>query len=116
MYICNVCNKEVGNLSQHLKKHEKDPIQCDLCPVLKVSKLLMERHTKMRHLEITCPICNMKLEGGMDFKKHRDTRHRPTKIRKCQYCSKELTTRSGMRTHVKNCIELRNAVSQMNDL
>ena len=114
MYICNVCNKEVGNLSQHLKKHEKEPIQCDLCSVKKVSQLPMERHTKMRHLAIACPICNMKLEGGLDFKKHRDNRHRPNKIRKCQYCSKELTTRSGMRTHVKNCIELRNTVSQMN--
>ena len=115
MNRCNVCNKEVinYNLNQHLKKHEKEPIQCDLCPVTKVSSLLIEKHKIMRHLEFTCLICNIKVEGRSKLKIHRENRHRPNKIRKCKYCSKELTTRSGMFTHVQKCLELRNKVSQM---
>ena len=111
--LCNVCNKEVTNLSQHAKKHEKAPIKCSLCPVVKFSHLHMERHTKMRHLETTCPVCNMKLEGGNKPKEHRYNRHRPAKIRKCHHCSKELTTKSGMYAHVKQCIELKKMLTQI---
>ena len=69
------------NLIEHLKRHDKELLKCDLCPVTKVSQSRMEGHVKMRHLVITCPVCNMKLEGGINFKTHRDNGHRPSKIR-----------------------------------
>ena len=112
-YGCSLCNKEVTQLNEHLKRHEKEPIQCDLCPVVKVSQLLIEKHKIMSHIEVTCPKCNIKLEGRSKLKNHRDNRHRPNKIRKCQHCSKEFATRSGLWGHVKNCIELKNMVSQI---
>ena len=115
MNRCNKCNKEVinYNFNQHLKKHEKEPIQCDLCPITKVSSLLIEKHKIMRHLEFTCPVCSIKVEGRSKLKSHRENRHRPNKIRKCQHCCKELTTRSGMFSHVKKCLKLRNMVRQI---
>ena len=55
----------------------------------------------------------MKLEGWNKLKDHRDNRHRPAKIRKCPHCSKELTTKSGMYAHVKQCIKLKKMLTQI---
>ena len=113
MNCCNVCNKEVKNyhFSQHMKKHEKKPIQCDICPVTKVSLLLIEKHKIMHHLEFTCPVCSTKVEGRSKLKSHRENRHRTNIFWKYKYCFKELTTWSGMFTHVQ-MTSLWNALSK----
>ena len=80
---CNQCefaSSYVNSLRGHMKIHNREKIECEMCEFKTSKRVEFERHTKSCH---NCGQCEFKTENQNDLIIHRKTEHKF----KCTNCS-----------------------------
>ena len=82
--VCGKMFKQKGNLNKHVKKHDAQPSQCDVCHkfVMNVNNHKNSTHLKTRDWE--CSICNCKYKSKSVLNQH--IRSHGAEPKKCNIC------------------------------
>lgn len=107
-FDCPHCTKNFGNRSdfiRHVKGHNFQKIQCDLCPGQFILEDDYQKHKKDHSsgTKIYCNICHSFLLNKDSFRKHRNNcPPRPREFKfKCSLCEKVYTRNSTLTQHFK---------------
>ncbi|XP_063361942.1 zinc finger protein 90-like [Cydia amplana] len=105
-YKCDICNKEVANLSAHKQQAHNPGLLPHACPTcgrrfVSVSALNSHviEHTRGNAFE--CDICEKKFRAKIFLKRHiRDIHNKERKYR-CEFCSKGFFRKTACQDHVR---------------
>ena len=99
---CPVCNKMfkkngTGNLNKHLKRHEAQPTQCDVCDKFVMN---IHNHKKSAHsktMDWQCNICNNKFKTKQILNRH--IRNHGKQPEYCDLCDSTVANKYLHRAH-----------------
>ena len=59
---CPICNIELANLNQHMKRMHPDSVSSHICPIITCAMVLKSKQTYNQHRKscISCPYCDYK--------------------------------------------------------
>jgi len=104
-FICTICNKQVKNITAHMKTHKGEkPYECTYCDKKFSEKCNCIRHIALhggQNIEYTCNLCNRKCINQDNYIKHLAKHTRNYKF-KCDECNKLFMWKSNLVIHKRN--------------
>ena len=101
---CNKILSTKSRLEKHMKSHIKDPqIHCDVCSKLFKTQQRLTKHKGDVHKEkmvFTCNICDVVKSSKLYLEKHITTFHKP---KQCPKCDKIYESKLLWQAHNKSC-------------
>ena len=82
--VCKKMFKRIGHLNLHLKRHDAQPTQCDVCDKFVININDHKNFTHMKREDLQCSICNGKYKSTRVLKQH--IRTHSAQPEKCNIC------------------------------
>ena len=117
-FQCEVCKTEFTTsaaLRQHMETfHNGELMKCDLCGFETRQKSAFDRHWSVHEkLAIkTCEVCEFSTTDKYFYERHMQKHSDFPPSFKCDYCDKVLTTKEGIRAHMKSVHQGKNLESK----
>ena len=123
-HVCNLCNKQFQSsrtLHAHVKNTfahaDKTPINCNFCPEIRYGPSKMEMHLKSVHVSRKCDKCEEIVEGGINLKRHKDSKHHVRTMINftCPICGEFIKFNHRLKEHNKKHTEYQLIINQLKD-
>ena len=82
--VCKKTFKRIGHLNLHLKRHDAQPTQCDVCDKFVININDHKNFSHMKREDLPCSICNGKYKSKRVLNSH--IRTHSTQPEKCNMC------------------------------
>lgn len=103
-YACSICDLIFGTqelcLDHELKHIDQNIIKCEECELTFPNYQQMIKHKNLIHRDSKCKYCNKVIEDKIKLYDHEKRHEKYKEGFKCEFCSKEFGTPSGLKYHM----------------